>query len=65
MAQLLNWVPPPFSTLKINVHAVSFDESLANENTCGLGVVLRTSDGNLVNCIVGTIPGLTPFAAQL
>lgn len=38
---------------------------MPNGNTCGLGVVLRTSDGNLVNCIAGTIPGLTPLAEQL
>lgn len=65
MAKLLNWVLPPVGTLKINVHAVFFAEPLANGNTCGIGVVLRTSDGNLVNYITGTIPGLNSLAAQL
>lgn len=54
----LNWVPPPNGTLKVNVHIVSFDVPVPNGNTSGLGVVLRTSDGNLVNCITSTIMGL-------
>lgn len=38
---------------------------MPNSNTTGIGVVLRTSYGNLVNCIAGTITGLTPLGAQL
>lgn len=62
---MLNWVPPPVGTLKVNVHASAFAHQMPNGNTNGIGVVLRTSDGNLVNCISGTIPGVTPFGAQL
>lgn len=62
---LLNWIPPPVGTLKVNVHASAFHQPMPNGNTNGIWVVLRTSDGNLVNCIDGTIPGLTPLGAQL
>lgn len=36
-----------------------------DSNTSGIGVVLRTSNGNLVNCVVGTIPGLNPLSTNL
>lgn len=62
---LLNWVSPPVGTLKVNLHAATFHQPMANGNTVGIGVVLRTSEGNLVNCIAGTIPGLTTLGAQL
>lgn len=38
---------------------------MPNENSSGIGVVLRTSDENLVNCVAETIPGLTTLGAQL
>lgn len=56
----LNWVPPPNGTLKVNAHEVSFNVPMPNGNTSGIGVVLRTSDGNLVNCVAGTIPRINP-----
>lgn len=56
---------PPVGTLKVNVHAATFHQPMPNGNTTGIGVVLRTSDGNLVNCIAGTIHGLTSLGAQL
>lgn len=62
---LLNWVPPPVGTLKVNVHAATFHQTMPNGNTTRIGVVLRTSDGNLVNCISGTIPGLNSPGTQL
>lgn len=62
---VFNWLPPPNGTLKVNVHGVSFGAPMPNGNTSGLGVVLRTSDGNLVNCVVGTIPGLDPLSTNL
>lgn len=62
---LINWVPPPLGTLKVNVHASAFAHQMPNGNTNGIGVVLQTSDGNLVNYISGTIPGVTPLGAQL
>lgn len=58
---LINWVPPPVGTLKVNVHAAAFAHPIPNGNIIGIGVVLRTSDGNLMNCVAGTIPGLTPL----
>lgn len=61
----LNWVPPPPGTLKVNVHASTFAHPLPNGNTNVIGVVLRTSDGSMLNCIAGTIPGLTTLEAQL
>lgn len=61
----LNWVPPPPGTLKVNVHAASFAHPMPNGNSTGIGVVLRTSDANMMNCIAGTIPGLAPLGAQL
>lgn len=61
----LNWVPPPNGTLKVNVHGVSFDAPMPNGNRNGMGIVLRTSNGNLVNCIAGVIPGLSPLENQL
>lgn len=54
---LLNWVPPPLGTLKVNVHASAFHQPMPNGNTVGIGVVLRTSEGDMVNCIAGTIQG--------
>lgn len=65
MAHLLNWVPPPVGILKVNTYAVSFAAPMPNGNTCGMGVVFKTSNGNMVNCIAGTIPGLTPLSAGL
>lgn len=61
----LNWVPPQNETQKINVHATSFAAPMPNGNTNGIGVILRTSNGNMTNCIAGTIPHLTPLAAPL
>lgn len=62
---LINWVPPPLGTLKVNIHAAASAHDMVNGNTTCIGVVFRTSYGNLVNCIAGTIPGLTPFGVQL
>lgn len=61
----LNWVPPPNGTLKVNVHAVIFDAPIPNGNRNGMGIVLRTSNGNLVSCIAGVIPGLSSLENQL
>lgn len=61
----MNWVPPPVSTLKVNVHTSSFVHHMPNGNTNGIGMVLRNLNENLVNCISGTIPGVTPLGAQL
>lgn len=54
---------PLNGTLKINVHATSFKIPMPNGNTSGIGVMLRISNGNLLNCIGGTIPNLTALAA--
>lgn len=48
-----------------NVHGVTFDAPMPNGNASGLGVVLCTSDGSLVNCITGTIPGLDRLSTNL
>lgn len=48
---LINLVHPPLGTLKVNVHAAAFAQQMPNGNTNVIGVVLRTSDGNLVNFI--------------
>lgn len=61
----LHWVPPLMGVLKVNVHAVSFDTPLPNDNTTRRGMVLRTSYGNLVNYIAGTISGLFYLANHL
>lgn len=61
----LHWIPPPIGVLKINVHGESFHAPMPNGNTNGIGVVLRTSAGNLVNCITGTILNLSPLVNQL
>lgn len=61
----LNWIPPPMGTLKVNVHGAAFAHPMPNGNTTGIGVILRTSNGNMVNCIAGVIPGLSPLGAQL
>lgn len=61
----LHWVPPPQGTLKVNVHGTSFDNPLPNGNRNGIGVVLRTSGGNMINCIAGIIPNLTLIACQV
>lgn len=60
----LNWVPPPFGTLKINVHIEAFAAPMPNGNTTGIGVVIRISDGSLVNCITDVIPGLNYLGSQ-
>lgn len=65
LSMALNWVPPPNGTLKVNVHGVSFGAHVPNGNTSGIGVVLRTSDGNLVNRVAGTILGLDPLSIDL
>lgn len=61
----LHWVPPPQGTTKVNVHGAAFDHSVSNGNISGVWVVMRTSSGNLLNCITDTIPNLTAFAVQL
>lgn len=61
----VNWVPPPFGTLKVNVHSEAFAAPMPNGNLTGIGVVLRTSNGGLVNYIAGVIPGLTSLGSQL
>lgn len=61
----VHWVPPPHGTLKVNIHAAIFDHPMPNGNISGIGLVLRSSNGNLVNCIAGTIPNLTPLATHL
>lgn len=43
---LINWVPPPLGTLKVNVHAAAFAHPMPDGNTTSIGVVLRTSDEN-------------------
>lgn len=65
LAMALNWITPPPRTFKINVHSTSFEAPMPNGNTNGIGVVLRTSNGNLVNRIAVTIPHLTLLDAQL
>lgn len=62
---IIHWIPPPNGVLKINVHGESFPTPLPNGKTNGIGVVLRTSAGNLVNYIACTIPNLTTMANQL
>lgn len=57
----IHWIPPP-NGVKINVHGESFPAPLPNGNMNGIGVVLRTSDGNLVNSITGIIPNLSSLA---
>lgn len=61
----LHWVPPPQGTLKVNVYGTSFDNPLPNGNKNGIGVVLRTSGGNMINCIAGIILNLTLIACQV
>lgn len=58
----LNWIPHPPGTLKINVHATSFDTPMPIGNSNGIEVVLRTS---MAIWYAGTIPNLTPLTAQL
>lgn len=58
ISMALNWVPPPNGTLKVNIHEVSFGAPMTNGNTSGLGVVLRTSNGSLVNCVAVLFQGL-------
>lgn len=61
----VNWVPPPFGTLKVNVHNEAFAAPMPNGNMTGIRVVLQTSNSGLVNCIAGVIPGLTSLGSQL
>lgn len=61
----VNWVPPLFRTLKVNVHSEPFAAPMPNGNMSAIGVALRTSDGGLVNCTAGVIPGLTSLGSQL
>lgn len=61
----IHWKPPSNGILKINVHVESFVAPLPNDNTHGIGVVLRTSVGSLVNYVAGTIPNLSTLGCQL
>lgn len=56
---------PPNATLKVNVNRTTFADPMPNGNISGIGVVLRPSDGNLVNCVAGTIPGINTLSINL
>lgn len=61
----LNWVPPFNGTFKINVHKIAFAAPMPNDNITGMGIVLRTSDDNMVTCIARVILGLSLLVTQL
>lgn len=60
-----HWVPPPSSSLKINVHGIYSNTFRPSANDSGIGAIYRDSQGQLKLLTVGTIPFLTQLGNQL
>lgn len=59
------WDYPKEGYVKINVHALSLAHSLPNDNTNGVGIVIRDDEGKLVNIVSGTIRNVTVRGCEL
>lgn len=59
------WSFPPVNHVKVNVHALSLRERLANGNDSGLGVVIRDHTGAILKMYSGSIQNRTRIGNEL
>lgn len=59
------WELPDFGWVKLNVHAVYYNQPLANGNRSGVGAVLRDHEGEILLMVSGSIPRVNPRANEL
>lgn len=58
-------VIPPINHVKVNVHAFSLRERLANGNDSGLGVLIRDHTGEILRMYSGSIQNRTSMGNKL
>lgn len=59
------WELPEAGCVKLNVHAVHYNQRLSNGNRSGLGAVLRDHEGDILLMVSGPIQNVNPRQNEL